>query len=208
MKAFQQWRRVVMMVALAIGGSAVNAVPATASIVRALELPDMVQQADHIAVVDVISQRSDWDAKHERIFSTVELKVVERWKGQSETAEDHLTIIQPGGTVGDLTMTVTGLSAFSPGERAVVFLRGAAHNARVLGLSQGKRPMRYDATARTWWIKQASRRDVTLVKTPGATNPVSTPASVTPNRLQSRVQQTGLDDFRTEVRALIGTPTR
>src|SRR5438132_9343092 len=115
---------------LLAGGAVFQSRPAQASIVMALDLPDLVQQADHIALVDVLSQHADWDSKHERILSTIELKVVERWKGRGAPASgvpsDRITVIQAGGTVGDLTMTVTGLSTFAAGERALVFLRGDA----------------------------------------------------------------------------------
>jgi len=198
-----RWGRAsVLGATLVMGAGALHAPLATASIVQALELPDLVQQADHIAVVDVVSLRSEWDAKHERIFSTVDLKVVERWKGPGQADEGRLTIIQPGGTVGDLTMTVTGLTSFSPGERAVVFLRGTPDNSRLLGLSQGKRPMQFDASAHTWWIKQAPHRDLTLIKA----TPASGPAGQTANKIiqPPRIQQMGLDDFRAEVRTLLG----
>src|ERR1041385_1312111 len=70
---------------------------ARASIVMALDLPDLVQQADHIALVDVLSQHADWDSKHQRILSTIELKVVERWKGDGAAAaaggtSDRITV--------------------------------------------------------------------------------------------------------------------
>jgi hypothetical protein len=201
-RLFRSGRAAVLGATLLTGAGALHAPLATASIVRALNLPDLVQQADHIAVVDVVSLRSEWDAKHERIFSTVDLKVVERWKGPGQAAEGHLTVIQPGGTVGDLTMTVTGLTSFTPGERAVVFLRGTPDNGRLLGLSQGKRPMQFDASAHTWWIKQAPHRDLTLIQAPTS----SGPAGQTANKIiqPPRIQQTGLDDFRAEVRTLIG----
>ena len=207
---------------LGVGIAAVIPSPARASIVRSLDLSELVQQADHIAVVDVLSLRSEWDTRHERILSTVELKVVERWKGTGATTggEDRLTIVQPGGTVGDLSMTVTGMSTFAPGERAVVFLRGAANNARVLGMGQGKRPMQYDATARTWFLKVGGLRDLTVVKSVGPAGGTSTlhnapasgaPATNSPSTISTpRVQSTarGLDDFRAEVKTLLGTPVR
>jgi hypothetical protein len=182
---------------------------ARASIVMALDLPELVRQADHIALVDVVSQRSAWDTRHERIISTVELAVVERWKGAAKpgAAGDHLTVVQPGGTVGDLTMTVTGLSAFSPGERALVFLRGASTNAQVLGMSQGKRLVRYEATSRKWLVHAPDLRQTTLVK-----QPIQTPATgavgLQPVRVTSSVREMGLDEFRTQVQALLGTPAR
>ena len=149
---------------------------AWSSIVMALDLSELVTQADHIAVVDVTSKHADWDAKHERILSTIELQVVERWKGQpaAGASGDRITVIQPGGTVGDLTMTVTGLSTFVPGERALVFLRGDATAANVLGMSQGKRLVRYEATTQKWLVHAPDLRQMTLVK-----KPIQTPATGT-----------------------------
>lgn len=191
--------------------------PAAASIVVAMDLPALVKQADHIAVVDVLSTSADWDAKHEKIFTTVELKVVERWKGAPAAGvEDHLRVVQPGGTVGDLTMTVTGLSTFSPGERALVFLRGAAGNARVLGLGQGKRPMRLEPSSGKWLISRPNLRQATLVK-PRATTTGPAPSSgqtagkatpivpVTPPADATR--ERALDDMRSEVKSLLGAAT-
>src|SRR3954467_369799 len=54
---------------------------AEASIVTALALPDLVERADRIAVVEVMSIRSAWNEGHTRISSTIELRVVESWKG-------------------------------------------------------------------------------------------------------------------------------
>jgi len=191
--------------------------PAAASIVVAMDLPALVKQADHIAVVDVLSTSADWDAKHQKIFTTVELRVIERWKGAppSGTA-DHLRIVQPGGTVGDLTMTVTGLSTFSPGERALVFLRGTATNARVLGLGQGKRPMRLESSSGKWMVSHSRLHQTTLVKPPAPASasggapgqtagkavpivPTTPPADATRER--------GLDEMRSEVKSLLGAAT-
>jgi len=192
---------------------------ATASIVVAMDLPALVQQADHIAVVDVVSTSADWDTKHQQIFSTIELKVVERWKGAPNGREDHLRIIQPGGTVGDLTMTVTGLSTFTKGERALVFLRGTATDARVLGLGQGKRPMRREKTSGNWLVRGANMRQATLVK-PRSTTPATGLASPASGQTAGKAtglvptapsadstRERGLDELRSEVKSLLGTST-
>src|SRR5262249_47724325 len=89
--------------ALALGLGA--AAPAGASIVIALDLPSMVARADHVAVVDVVSVKSAWDARRERILTTIDLAVVETWKGPAAPAS-HFTLVQPGGTVGDTEMVV------------------------------------------------------------------------------------------------------
>ena len=192
--------------------------PAAASIVVALDLPTLVKDADHIAVVDVVSTSADWDAKHQRIFTTVDLKVVERWKGVPVAgSEDHLRVVQPGGTVGDLTMTVTGLSTFSRGERALVFLRGAATNARVLGLGQGKRPMRLESTSGKWMVSRPNMHQATLVKphaitpapktsgAPVAGDAASKAAPIVP--AADSTHDRGLDELRSEVKSLLGAGT-
>lgn len=198
-------KRLALVVGLALGTSFDASRAANASIVMALDLPALVQQADHIALVDVVSQRSDWDVKHERILSTIDLKVVERWKGQVSSGEDRITIVQPGGTVGDLTMTVTGLSTFTPGERALVFLRGTTASAHVLGLSQGKRLVRYETASKKWLVHAPDLRQTTLVKPPVASPVHGTSAAQTVRALPG-VRETGLDDFRAEVKALLALP--
>src|SRR5882757_4421596 len=87
------------------------ALPARASLIVALDTPALVERSDHIAVVDVASVTAAWDEKHERILTTIELNVVEVWKGPMRPAA-HLTIVQPGGTVGDMQMTVFGMTRF------------------------------------------------------------------------------------------------
>jgi hypothetical protein len=160
---------------------------ARASIMVALELPDLVQQADHIAVVDVRSVRSEWDAKHERIYSTIELGVVDLWKSSPPSpaggagattptaAPTTLTIVQPGGTVGDISMVVMGMSRFVPGTRSLVFLRGQAAHAQVVGMSQGLHPLTFESTTRRWTVAPSALGDVKLV--PRAAAPVRPPTT-------------------------------
>jgi hypothetical protein len=196
------------MAVVTVTGAGLAPRPAAASIVVAMDLPTLVREADHIAVVDVVSTTADWDAKHERIFSTIDLKVVERWKGAAAAGEDHLRIVQPGGTVGDLTMTVTGLSTFSPGERALVFLRGTSTQARVLGMGQGKRPMRLETVSGKWLVQAANLHQSTLVQ-PRVATPTNGKLAPLPAAATARtpVRERGLEDFRSEVKTLIGTTT-
>jgi hypothetical protein len=157
-----------LIAATALTGAGVT----QASIMMALDLPTLVQEADHIAVVEVGDIKSAWDARHERIYSTVDLKVVEKMKspaGEATAAAataDHLTVVQAGGTVGDIRMTVTGMGIFVPGERTLVFLRGPANHAQVVGMTQGKRPMRYEAAAGHWLVTPPDLRQARLVRQP------------------------------------------
>jgi hypothetical protein len=182
---------------------------AHASIMVALELPDLVQQADHIAVVDVRSVRSEWDAKHERIYSTIELGVVDLWKssppsaaGTPTAAPTTLTIVQPGGTVGDISMVVMGMSRFVPGTRSLVFLRGQAAHAQVVGMSQGLHPLTFESATRRWTVAPPALRDVKLV--PRATAPVRPPTDkpispISPTSRASRLPASALPPAATAV---------
>jgi len=169
-----------------------SAPPARASLVLALDLPTMVTRADRVAVVDVVSVKSDWDAHHEQILSTVDLIVVESWKGGDAPAS-HITIVQPGGTVGDLTQTVHGMSRFVPGERAVVFLTGTAARASVVGMAQGKRLVRRDAASGRMIVHVPDKSGATFIRT--------TPASTTAPVFDLRGRP--LDDLRADVRTLM-----
>jgi hypothetical protein len=171
--------------------------PAAASLVLALELDEMVRRADHIAVADVVSVRSDWDEKHERILTTVQLDVVESWKGPA-TPATRITIVQPGGTVGDISMVVFGMSQFKAGERSVLFLRGTMAGAAVLGMAQGKRLVHRDPTGR-WMAEAPDRRGAQFVKAPNASGAGVTP--LPPN--DAGFRQRPLDEFKRDVQTLM-----
>jgi hypothetical protein len=175
---------------LVLGFSTAAAPPATASLMIALDLPTMVTRAEHVAVVDVMSVKSAWDDRHERILTTIDLAVVETWKGPAAPAS-HLTIVQKGGTVGDTVMTVFGMSRFTPGERALVFLEGPVERARVVGMAQGKRLVRKDVATGRWMVGVPDRSGAAFVRpSPTATSPV----------FETRARP--IEDLRAEIQAL------
>jgi hypothetical protein len=184
---------VLSVLALALGAG-----PARASLVLALDLPTMVTRSDHVAVVDVASVKADWDAQHEQILTTIDLVVVESWKG-SQAPGTHFTVVQPGGTVGDLTQVVHGMTHFVPGERSVVFLSGKVDHAHVVGMAQGKRLVRRDASSGRFVVHAPDKAGATFIRT--------TPASGTSPVFETRARP--LEDLRTDVRNLAaksGTP--
>jgi hypothetical protein len=166
--------------------------PAHASLIVALDTPAMVDRADTIAVVDVLSTNAAWDEKHERIYTTVELNVVEVWKGPM-TPATRVKVVQPGGTVGDIQMTVFGMSRFSPGERAVVFLRGGVDDAIVVGMSQGKRPLTRETATGRWMVHAPEQAGASFIRP----NLQAGKPAVFETRLRP------LDEVRTEIRGLV-----
>ena len=181
---------------------------ADASLVLALDTQAMLKRADHVAVVDVGSITAAWDEAHEHILTTVDLTVVESWKGPMAPAM-HIKVVQPGGTVGDLSMVVFGMSRFTSGERALVFLSGSPTSATVVGMSQGKRAVRRDPATGRWMVHAPEAAGATFVRpkstTAPSTAPLTTPTApaATPPIFETRLRP--LDDLRVEIRDLINT---
>jgi hypothetical protein len=166
--------------------------PARASLVIALDMPTLVQRADHIALVDVGKISMAWDETHEHILTTIDLSVVETMKGPLKPAA-HVTLVQPGGTVGDISMKVFGMTPFSSGERALVFLRGAPNAAAVVGMSQGKRIVRRDVATGRWMVGVPDQAGASFVRT--------TSTSTSPPIFEMRARP--LDDLRVEIQGLV-----
>ena len=105
-------RRLIAMLA-PIAALAIS-VPASASLILALDLPTLVTRSDQISVVDVVSTKAAWNAEHDRIVTTIDVTVVDCWKGAAAPGS-HVQIVQPGGTVGELTMRIEGMPHFQRG---------------------------------------------------------------------------------------------
>ena len=182
--------------ALAAAALALAAIapPAAASMVLAMELPELTARAERIVVADVMTVRSAWDKRHQRILSTIEVQVAEVWKGQVP-ANGRLTLVQPGGSADGIEMRVHGLPSFVPGERAVLFLRGAAAQPIALvGMGQGKRGMSFEPVSKRWMVGGGDRSAAVLFDSQGRTRDAG-PLAPLP-----------LDDLRRQVRNLVKKP--
>lgn len=160
--------------ALALAGIAAGlAAPrAHASLVLAMDLTELTRHAERIVVGEVMSVKSGWDAKREKILSTIEVKVAEAWKGQMP-AGGRMTIVQPGGVADGIEMKVHGLPAFVAGERAVLFLRGgdAPRSLSLVGLGQGKRGLTFDGASKRWMVDGGDRSAAVRIDATGRTQP-------------------------------------
>jgi hypothetical protein len=152
-----------------------------------MDLAELTTGADQIVVGDVLSSsESAWDAEHRSIYSTVEIGVQESWKG-SPPANGRIKIRQLGGTVGQIEMTVLGMPRFTPGERALVFLR----HTHVVGMSQGKRNIRWDSASKCWMVDAPDGTGALKVALRGD------------SRSPEPSQGESLDHLRERVRALV-----
>ncbi len=113
-----------------------SATPAFASVVSGLSIEQMVGRADCVVQGTVLSASANWTPDHRRILTQVRVRVDEPLAG---TPEKEITIVIPGGTVGELAQMVVGGPTFSVGEQTVVFLRRRSPAVYgVLELSHGK----------------------------------------------------------------------
>jgi hypothetical protein len=175
--------RVTVSAALVISNAA------AATLLIGLDLKDLAARANDIVVADVAAVSADWTADHRRIVTTIDLTVVEGWKGAA-TAGAHLRVVQPGGVVGNIAMHVDGMPRFSTGERALLFLRGGWQRAGVVGMAQGKRSIHRDVSAR-WMVGGADRAGADLVHARGA--PATSFADTGPRELEALREEVAAD---------------
>jgi hypothetical protein len=123
-------RRVALVAAL------VAAVPVLASVAVPVSVEDLARSSDAVVrgrVVKLTARRSN-DGR--RIFTYAEVEPTAVWRGG---APAHVTVVVPGGVVGDIGERVDGAPAFSEGEEVVLFLgKLGEREFQVHGMAQGK----------------------------------------------------------------------
>jgi len=104
-----------------------------------LSLQALITGADKIVQVKVTDVISQWDKDSSVIFTYVRMNIVDDLIGADENNE--ITIIQPGGIVGNTSLHVEGVSQYNVGEEDVLFLFQDKRNKetfQTLGMYQGK----------------------------------------------------------------------
>ncbi len=158
-----------------------------ASLLTTMSLRELVEASDRIVVAKVTSVKAAWDSSHRKILSTIEVDIEQTWKGEPT---GRSIIVQPGGTIGDLEMSVGGMPRFAPGERALLFLHGRVR-PQVVGMSQGKRALELDAQSGRWFLQSP---DMTSVVERGTDAKLRHAQPATP---------VDLDDFHAQVESLL-----
>jgi hypothetical protein len=161
-----------------------------ASLLRAMSLGELTVVADRIVVGTVLSIDAAWDVQHRRITSTIEVDIEESWKGPA-LANRRITIVQPGGSVGDMEMTVQGMPSFVAGAKSLLFLQGQ-RRFQVVGMGQGKRALLWNEASKQWLAESPDTEGV-VEAAPGAKLRQAKPGGPIP-----------LDDLREQVRRALG----
>jgi hypothetical protein len=113
---------------------ALTPVVAEATIARAVQFDEKVERANAIIVGKVVSQQSSWDANRQRILTYSTFEVEETLKGFPAR---EVTIVTPGGIVGDVAQDYVGVPRFNTGGEHVVFVRNTKAGPTVLFFEQG-----------------------------------------------------------------------
>jgi hypothetical protein len=166
--------------------------PASATTLLRVELPELVQAADTIVHGTVRRVESRWSGDGRRILTDVEIQVTESLKGEPGGT---VLVTQPGGRMGDIGQRVSGLASFTPGEEVVLLLEKRGPRAfRVAGMAQGKYQVQRSADGSRALAVPESIEDVLLV------DPSTGQATSTTQRIVS------LEELKATIRAALGQP--
>ena len=141
------------------------------------------QQSSLVVRGKVTGVRSYWNDKHTKIFTEAALSVDQSYKGAPPAT---VRILQLGGVVDNVKVTVAGALQWRPDEEVVLFLEPYANGAyQVSGFSQGKFNVVRDPRTKQPYIERPSLDGVELV------------GGATPDALRraSRVERMPLERF-------------
>jgi len=163
-------RTVVLALALFVL-TGVLALPVLTDLAQATQLlyrspQDLAQEATLVFRGRVESTESYWNAQHTKIFTRTRVSVDETYKGSAGPAVD---IVQLGGVVGTVKVTVQGALQWKPGEEVLVFAEAYDAGAyQVAGFSQGRFRVERDAATGVAYVDAPPLEDVSLVGAPSA----------------------------------------
>ena len=151
---------------------ALTSAVAGATTLLAMDVPSLAKGADAIVRGSVASSNSHWTGDHLRIVTEVEIEVAEVLKGG---VPKRLTVVQPGGVVGDIGQKVSGLASFTVGEEVVLFLeRRAGDTFLVSGMAQGKFRVERSSDGKAAYAVPDSTGEALLLD-PKTHQPISSP---------------------------------
>jgi hypothetical protein len=113
---------------------ALTPIAAEATISQAMKFDEKVEKAQSIIVGQIVSQESSWDANRQRILTYSKFRIEKTLKGEPAR---EITIVTPGGTVGDIAQDYVSVPRFRTGEENVVFVRDTRVGPTVLYFDQG-----------------------------------------------------------------------
>jgi hypothetical protein len=185
-------RYALAWVLLAAALSALGVRTAAASMVQAMDLAELVEESELVAVTRVMGQQVSYDDRG-RIVTDVQMQVEETQKGNVAPGAS-VVVRRLGGEIDGVAMRIEGEPAFENGELVLLFGKDPQHRAllRPVGMSQGA--MRIFERDGERWVRSATR-ELALVRKSGAGKlDPEVPAVAEPRRL---------NDVLGEIRSLV-----
>lgn len=115
---------------------------AHASLMRAIDFDTKVENAAAIVIGKCVKTRSEWDPSHRTILTWSTFQVEDTLKG---TPVSEVTVVTPGGVVGNVRQDTIGIRPFQEGNENVVFVRNTSIGPTVLYFDQGAYDVATDA---------------------------------------------------------------
>lgn len=171
---------------------------AHATTLLALDLTSLTKGSSTIVRGTVRSVSSRWTKDGGRIMTDAVLDVTETWKG---AAAKEVTVMQPGGEVGDVGQLVHGTVKFKAGDEVVVFLEGRGDRFLLTGMAQGRFKVERSSDGKSIFARQELEGEALFLDP--TTHQPTQPGSIAMT----------LDQLRAKVNALAGNtapnePTR
>lgn len=107
---------------------------AEATLTEAKSFDDKVENAASIVIGKCVSKESRWDDAHRWILTYNKFEVEKALKGVQGR---EVTIVTPGGVVGNIQQDTVGIPKFEVGDEHVLFVRNTAAGPTVLYFEQG-----------------------------------------------------------------------
>lgn len=131
-------------------------------------------RSSSVVLGNVADVRSFWNAQGTKIFTEIVIDVAESFKG---SAGGQVRLLQLGGTVDGVRVTVHGALQWTRGEEVLVFLEPYQGDAfHVTGFSQGKFQVERDARTGRAYVSRPALAGVEFAATGGA--PQAAPTTV------------------------------
>ena len=133
---------------------------ASATTLLALDVPALTKGSALVVRATVRSVEARWTKDGGRIMTDAVLDVTETWKG---APTKQLTVMQPGGIVGEVGQLVHGTARFTVGEDVVVFLEPRGDRFLLTGMLQGKFKVETSSDGKAVFARQALEGDAMLI---------------------------------------------
>jgi hypothetical protein len=154
---------------------ALSSATASASLVRYLGPRELGTYSDLVIRGTVEDTESYWNDTHTKIITRIRIGVDETYKG---AAAGVIEVLQLGGTVGNVRVTVHGSPIWNSGEEVLLFAEPHdGYHFRVTGLSQGKFIIERDPETGQPFVHAPRMESVQILGAPGGEDNSDQPGS-------------------------------